>query len=120
MRISSIFLARSRSLGHVEPVPFREILPLKLKPSVSGKGGKISDVCCTYEMSLLFACLKENEFGEGGCAKEIENFQKCYTTHLAEKQKRQEREAKGVLAPGEQRLSPKQVNYLLHKYPNLK
>lgn len=118
MRITNN-LARSRKLGHVEPVPFKEILPLKLKPLVSGKGGKVSDVCCIYEMTLMLACFKENEFGATGCAKEIEDFKKCYVNHVTAKRNKIARESKGLLTAGEKNLSPKQINLLLKKYPNI-
>lgn len=121
MRITSA-LTRRRSLGYSEyqPVPFREILPLQLKAGVSGKGSRLSDVCCIYEMSLMFACFQQTEFAENGCAKEIDNFKNCYVNHMHHKKMKEEREAKGLLAPGEKFLSAKQVNILLSRYPNLK
>lgn len=119
MRVTNMLYSRGRKLGHTEPVPFVPILPLKLKPGVSGKGGKMSDVCCIYEMTLMFSCFKENDFGESGCAKEINNFKKCYINHMTTKKAKHEREAKGLLTPGDKNLSPKQINILLKSYPNL-
>lgn len=116
MKLTNV-LSKGRKLKYHEPVPFQASLPLKLKPLVSGKGGKISDVCCIYEMSLMLACLKDNEFGESGCGKEIENFKNCYINHLTSKKNKQDKEAKGILIPGEKNLSPKQVNSLLKCYP---
>lgn len=116
MRITSILLRRAG--GHSEPVPFVEMLPLKLRPTICGKGSKMSDVCCIYEMSLMFSCFKQNDFGESGCEKEIENFKKCYQNHLTSKKIKEEKEAKGLLTPGDKSLSPKQINVLLKKYPN--
>ncbi|CAH0549986.1 unnamed protein product [Brassicogethes aeneus] len=103
-----------------EPVPFQEILPLKLKPAVSGKGDRTSEVCCLQEMSVMLACFKKNEFSQQLCSKEIDSFQKCYTGHLATKKVKKDKEAKGVLTPGEKQLSSKQVNTLLKKFPNFK
>ncbi|RZC32499.1 CHCH domain containing protein [Asbolus verrucosus] len=103
-----------------EPVPFQAILPLQLKRKVSGKGDKTSDVCCIYEMSVLFACFKSNDFNQAPCAKEMEAFQKCYINHLESVKKKKEREAKGILTPGEKKLSHKQINILLEKFPNFK
>ncbi|CAG9836257.1 unnamed protein product [Diabrotica balteata] len=114
---SSLFVARPIPK---EPIPFKEILPLKLRNAVSGKGGKTSDICCIYEMSVMFACFKENEFNQSVCSKEIESFQKCYKNHLDTKKIKQQKEAKGVLIPGEKELSHKQLNTLLKKFPNVK
>lgn len=102
-----------------EPVPFKEMLPLKLRPTVSGKGAKTSDVCCIYEMSVMFSCFKENEFNQSLCSKEIESFQNCYKNHMHTKKARKDKEAKGILTPGEKQLSHKQINTLLKKFPNI-
>ncbi|CAH1974932.1 unnamed protein product [Acanthoscelides obtectus] len=102
-----------------EPVHFQAILPLKLKPVVSGKGGKTSDVCCIYEMSVMFNCFKDNDFNQGLCGKEIEQFQNCYTNHLSTKRVRKEKELKGILNPGEKKMSAKQINTLLARHPNI-
>ncbi|XP_044745728.1 coiled-coil-helix-coiled-coil-helix domain-containing protein 1 [Coccinella septempunctata] len=115
MRLLSCLLAARTPQR--EPVPFQEILPLKLKPRVSGKGDRTSEVYCLYEMSVLMACFKANEFNQKVCSKEIENFQQCYDKSVKLKQGRKEKEAKGILIPGEKRLSPKQVNTLLRKFP---
>ncbi|KAK5648899.1 hypothetical protein RI129_003791 [Pyrocoelia pectoralis] len=103
-----------------EPVPFQEILPLKLRPFVSGKGDKTSNVCCIYEMSVLFGCLKENEFKESACPKEIKAFQKCFSDYNLQKRIKKEREVKGIMTPGEHKLPYKQLNKLLRMYPNVK
>lgn len=103
-----------------EPVPFEQIMPLKLKATISGKGGRGSEVCCIQEMSIMLACLKKNDFSEQLCPKEIQAFKKCYVTNLETKKVREEKESKGILTPGEKNLSHKQVNILLKKYPNLK
>ncbi|KAJ8966746.1 hypothetical protein NQ317_011160 [Molorchus minor] len=83
-----------------EPVKFQEILPLKLKGTVSGKGDKTSEVCCIYEMSVMLSCFKDNDFKEALCLKEVEAFKKCYTNHLETKKVKKEKEAKGILTPG--------------------
>lgn len=103
-----------------EPVPFQEILPLQLKDKVSGKGNKVQNVCCIHEMSIMFACFKTNEFDQSLCSKEIDSFQKCYSTHMEKSKVKQEKEAKGILTPGEKSLSAKQLNLLLSRYINTK
>lgn len=117
MRGSPALLIKKPS---TEPVPFQQILPLQLKPGVSGKGDKVSEVCCLQEMSVMFACFKSNEFNQQACSKEIQSFQKCYLNNLESKKTKKERELKGVLTPGEKRLSHKQLNLLLSKFPNIK
>lgn len=117
MKISQV-LAAAR-VPAKEPVPFQERLPLRLKDKVSGKGDNLSEVCCLYEMSLLFACFKRNEFNQALCSKEIESFQKCYRETTARKLERKEKEAKGILTPGEKKMSAKQINQLLRKFPNV-
>lgn len=100
-----------------EPFPFKAIAPLKLKNSVSGKGGKVSDVCCIHEMSVLFACLASNEYEQSPCTKEIQSFQKCYKDYTSDKANKFQREMKGLLTPGEKSLTAKQLNVLLKKFP---
>lgn len=101
-----------------EPVPFQEILPLKLKSRVSGKGDNTSNVSCVYEMSVMFACFKENEFNQSLCSKEIDTFKKCYNTHITNTKNRKEKETKGVLTPGDKQLSHKQLNKILKMFPS--
>lgn len=115
MRLFSYLLAARTPQR--EPVPFQEILPLKLKNKVSGKGDNTSEIYCLYEMSVLLACFKSNEYNQKVCSKEIENFQQCYNESVKTKQGKKEKEAKGILIPGEKKLSSKQVNTLLRKFP---
>ncbi|XP_023721356.1 uncharacterized protein LOC111872050 isoform X2 [Cryptotermes secundus] len=100
-----------------EPVPFQEVLPLRLKKAVSGKGDRTSDVACLYEMSILFACFKNNDFNQALCSKEINNFQSCYKNYMSKKNKKKDQEQQGILVPGEKKLTSKQVNVLLRKFP---
>ncbi|XP_069680864.1 small ribosomal subunit protein mS37 [Periplaneta americana] len=116
MRLFSQLKIPARS-PQKEPVPFQEILPLRLKKSVSGKGDKTSDVACLYEMSLMFACFKNNDFNQALCSKEISNFQGCYKDYMDKKRIKKDREQKGILVPGEKKLSHKQLNVLLSKHP---
>lgn len=117
MRILSTLL-RARTPQNEAAVPFQEILPLKLKNSVSGKGDKTNDVACMQEMSILFACLKNNDFNESLCNKEVTTFNKCYKTFLDKKQVTKITQSKGILTPGKD-LNFKQVNKILKKYPHV-
>ncbi|XP_022910129.1 small ribosomal subunit protein mS37 [Onthophagus taurus] len=115
MRFLSVLYARNVTIQ--KDVPFQELLPLKLKSKVSGKGSTANEVCCLYEMSIMLACFKDKEFNQTMCAKEIENFKKCYVASMEDKRLLKEREAKGIIAPGEKKLTHKQVTSLLKKYP---
>lgn len=119
MRIySSVFsVPRSKHIKEKD-VEFQQILPLKLRGFVSGKSDSISEVSCIHEMSVMFACFKDNDFNQSLCSKEIDKFQRCYTSHLTTKKAKKEKEAKGILTPGEKKLSHKQVNTLLKMFPN--
>ncbi|KAL1514250.1 hypothetical protein ABEB36_003537 [Hypothenemus hampei] len=122
MRLFPILSGRPRYHARVmqkEPIPFQEILPLKLKATVSGKGTKTSSVCCIQEMSVLFACLSSNEYEQSPCQREIESFKKCYNDYTREKAKKIDRDMKGILTPGEKNLTPKQLNLLLKSYPQV-
>lgn len=116
MRVTPVLAAR---LPGREPVPFQERLPLRLKDRVSGKADNIKEVSCLYEMSLLLACFKQNEFNQALCSKEIESFQKCYKETTARKLERKEKEAKGILTPGDRKMSAKQINQLLKSFPTV-
>ncbi|XP_017768519.1 PREDICTED: coiled-coil-helix-coiled-coil-helix domain-containing protein 1 [Nicrophorus vespilloides] len=118
MRTFAALLA-ARGARKETSVPYQEILPLKLKQRVSGKGDNSSDVCCIQEMSLMLACFKLNEFDQSLCSKEVQNFSKCYQGHLQTKQKQKEMDEKGILRMGERNLSHKQLNKYLRKFPNI-
>lgn len=116
-KLSSGYIPRG-SYANSKVVPFQEILPIKLRNMVSGKGDKSRTTACVQEMSVLFACLKKHDFKESACAKEISNFQNCYTNHKEQLALRQLQEKKGLLVPGEKQLSHKQANKLLKKFPS--
>lgn len=98
-------------------VPFKEVLPISLRNRVSGKGDKGSAAPCIQEMSVLFACLKKNDFKEIKCSSELSTFQKCYDGHMAAKKILEDQGKKGNFTPGERKLHFKQVNELLKKFP---
>ncbi|XP_066143394.1 small ribosomal subunit protein mS37 [Euwallacea fornicatus] len=102
-----------------EPVPLKTIIPISLKEKVSGKGSKLSDVCCLHEMSVLFSCFTAHDFQQAPCSKEIQSFQKCYQVYTTEKAQKFDREMKGLLTPGEKNLTSKQLNILLKRYPKV-
>lgn len=99
-------------------VIFEELLPLKLKNNVSGKGDRSKERACTHEMSIMFACFKKNEFDQSRCSNEINKFQVCANNHYAEKFKRKQDMREGNISVGKDNLSPREINYLLKKYPS--
>ncbi|KAF4518544.1 hypothetical protein B566_EDAN004288 [Ephemera danica] len=101
-----------------EPFPFQELLPLKLKNSVSGKGEKTTDVACLQEMAILFACFKKNDFNQMLCSQEINSFTSCYQQFDERKKAKKALDQKGVLTPGSKNLTHKQINQLFKKYPD--
>jgi hypothetical protein len=56
MRLNCTFKMPAR-LPQKEPVPFQEILPLKLKATVSGKGDKTSGLYCIVLYCIYSAFL---------------------------------------------------------------
>ncbi|KAJ9583387.1 hypothetical protein L9F63_022253, partial [Diploptera punctata] len=79
LNINPILAART---PQKEPVPVQRSLPMKLKPTVSGKGNRTSDVSCLQEMAIMLACFKTNDFNQNLCSKEIDKFQNCYKKSL--------------------------------------
>ncbi|KAK9510946.1 hypothetical protein O3M35_005617 [Rhynocoris fuscipes] len=68
-------------------------------------------------MSILFACLKRNNFNETPCSKEVTEFKKCWTENAIKHRQNKLREKEGELSPGENKLSHRQISALLQKFP---
>lgn len=99
-------------------VRFEELLPLKLKDKVSGKGDRSKERACVHEMSVMFACLKKNEFEQTHCSDEINKFQACASRNFVDKYKRKQDILQGNISTGKDNLTPREINYLLKKFPN--
>lgn len=117
MRLKS-FRDMRRYTKNPAEVRFEELLPLKLKDKVSGKGDRSKDRACVQEMFVMFACLKKNEFENARCSEEIKKFQVCATNNFSDKYKRKQDILLGNISTGSNNLSPREVNYLLQKFPN--
>nr|XP_045607483.1 coiled-coil-helix-coiled-coil-helix domain-containing protein 1-like [Procambarus clarkii] len=102
------------------PFAFTDVLPMFLRDHVSGKNDRQQNVACLQEMSILFACMKKNEFTQAFCSKEIESFQSCHKEFMHSQRMKNAQERQGLLVPGEKNLSHKQLNVLLKKYPQPK
>lgn len=119
MRFFPALFKNAREPQNIKKVPFDELLPLRLRETVSGKGGHQSDVACLQEMSVLFACLKNNEFNQSLCSKEIGSFKGCYKSYLDSKYEAKIARQKGGVSTGKN-LHARELNVFLRKYPNPK
>lgn len=118
MRIFTSLLAGvGRRPQNEAAVPFQEILPLKLKNSVSGKSDSQKEVACLQEMAVLFACLKTNDFIEANCMKEITTFKGCYKTNIDKEFATKQSKHKNIAVPGRD-VTYKQLNKYMRMYPN--
>lgn len=116
MRTCPSLLKNARLPQSEAKVPFVEILPLKLRNFVSGKGSKTSNVACIQELSVLFACLKTNDFDQSRCAKEVSTLNGCYKTHLDTEFARKAERRRGEVSTGN-KLRARQLNVYLRQYP---
>lgn len=107
---------KARLPQNEKKVPFDQMLPLALRDRVSGKGGRTSNVACIQEMTVLFACLKNNEFNEVPCAKEISNFNGCYKTYLDVNFEHKQERRKGGVSIGKD-LHSRELNVYMKKFP---
>lgn len=119
MKIPTVLLGAARLPQCETKVPFQEILALKLKNRVSGKTDSDSQVSCLQEMAVFFACMKNNDFNESLCNKEIGSFQKCYKIFLDNKSAAKIVQSQGTLKAGRD-LNSRQINMLFKKFPNPK
>lgn len=100
-----------------EPVPFQMLLPLELKKTVSGKGDKLKEAACMQEMALMFACFKKSDFNQQECLKEVAAFQGCYNEYNQRMATQREQGRKGILVPGEKKMTHRQLNQLMRSFP---
>ncbi|KAH0624354.1 hypothetical protein JD844_031748 [Phrynosoma platyrhinos] len=74
-----------------------------------------TEATCITEMSLMMACWKQNEFRDTACAQEIQTFFDCAAKAEAERKEKIRQESLGLSG----NLTPKQVNKLLRRFPNI-
>lgn len=73
---------KARQPQNINKVPFKAILPLKIDNSVSGKSGRIKLAPCIQELTALFAKLKDHDFNETLCAKEVATLREANREYL--------------------------------------
>ncbi|XP_013162677.1 PREDICTED: uncharacterized protein LOC106114129 [Papilio xuthus] len=121
MRLNTVLFSapfnKSARAPQREPVPFQMLLPLKLKKTVSGKGDNLKEAACMQEISVMFACFKKHDFDQQECMKEITAFQGCYRDYSQKLATQREQGKKGILVPGERKLTHRQLNQLLKAFP---
>jgi hypothetical protein len=140
MRVTSLLLRycrgnkNARAPQNIRAVPFKPILPMNLRDrgecrnfhtfilaynlllAVSGKVDAIDTVPCLHELSILFAAMKENEFDEKLCKKEIEAIKKAHD--LAETQKKDDKARNsGLVVSTGRKLTSLQLNRYLKRFP---
>lgn len=119
MRLTSIFCRNARAPQSENKVPFKAILPLKLKDRVSSKNQKITEHGCLHELSLLLTCLEENEFADKRCIPQFKVLDQCYNTYLKNVERTQIEQEKIVPVPNSKNFTHKQISYLLRRYPTV-
>lgn len=118
MRLYAV-LQQFRGPQNINRVPFKALLPLRLRNHVSGKSDRTAEVPCLQELSVLFASMKNNEFNETLCRKEIENVQKAHVAHLNKRFADRETFNRGIVSTGRD-LTFRQLNKYLRTFPNPK
>ncbi|XP_055346431.1 uncharacterized protein LOC129593942 [Paramacrobiotus metropolitanus] len=104
--------------GKIFPVQFKELLPLKLKNSVSFKGLQVdAPRTCLQPMTEMFECFKKNEFSQTACAAEILAFKECSMLSAKEMELQKVNRKTNQLNPSSERLTTRQANVLLGKFP---
>ncbi|KYN12047.1 PREDICTED: coiled-coil-helix-coiled-coil-helix domain-containing protein 1 [Trachymyrmex cornetzi] len=119
MRLTSILSRNARQPQNEKKVPFKEILPLKLRSSVSGKNQRTEEKGCLLEMSLLLTCLKENEFEDNRCIPELTALNQCYQVYTSNIERMHSLKNQIIPVPNSKNLTYKQITHLLRKYPTV-
>lgn len=70
MRLIFALMKQAREPQNVKKVPFKAVLPMRIRNHVSGKSDRQKEAPCIHELTVLFAKLKDHEFNDEMCAKE--------------------------------------------------
>ncbi|KAG5307529.1 CHCH1 protein, partial [Pseudoatta argentina] len=120
MRLTSILFRNARQPQNEKKVPFKEVMPLKLKNSVSGKNQKTAEKGCLLQMSLLLTCLEENEYEDKRCIPELKALNQCYQVYTSSIERVHSLKDQIIPVPDTNKnLTHKQITYLLRKYPTV-
>lgn len=86
------------------------------KNIVSGKVDSVDQVPCLHELSILFAALKDHDFDEKLCKKEIEKLQKAHDISEIVKKEEKLRNSGEAVSTGK-KLTSIQLNKYLKRFP---
>ncbi|KAG4077196.1 hypothetical protein HA402_016183 [Bradysia odoriphaga] len=115
----ALLIKKGRDPQNVNKVPFKAVLPMKLRNHVSGKSDRLKPVPCLQELTFLFAKLREHEFNDELCAKETAALRAANREYLTTRRETKQTRNEGKLVPGKD-LHYKQLNNYLKLYPNPK
>lgn len=118
MRLFAV-LQQFRGPQPLKKVPFKALLPLRIRNYVSGKSDRTAEVPCLQELSVLFASMKNNDFNDAFCRQEIEHVQKAHVAHLNKRFADRQTFNRGVVSTGRD-LTFRQLNKYLNGFPNPK
>ncbi|XP_060092307.1 small ribosomal subunit protein mS37 [Heteronotia binoei] len=107
-------LAQAKRRGG-KPPPMRPSRPLVLADHVSNRRRSLGEATCITEMSLMMACWKQNEFSDVTCSREIQAFLDCASKAEGERKAKLLQESLDRSGT----LGAKQINRLLHRFPNI-
>ncbi|XP_011161084.2 coiled-coil-helix-coiled-coil-helix domain-containing protein 1 [Solenopsis invicta] len=119
MRFTSILFRNARQPQNENKVPFKAVLPLKLRDFVSSKRQMTKEKGCLYEMSLLLTCLEENEFEDKRCIPQLNALNQCFQVYTDNMQHARTEKEQVVTVPNSKNLTHKQVTYLIRRYPTV-
>lgn len=74
-------------------------------------------VACLHELSVVFAAMKDNEFDEKSCKKEIDTLKKAHVDALNQAREEKLKNTGAVTTVGNQ-LNSRQLNRYLRKFPS--
>ncbi|KYM97412.1 PREDICTED: coiled-coil-helix-coiled-coil-helix domain-containing protein 1 [Cyphomyrmex costatus] len=118
MKLMSILFRNARQPQNEKKVPFKEIMPLKLKAYVSAKNQRVKDKGCLLQMTLLLTCLEENEFEDTRCTPELKALNQCFQVYQSNQERIYSQQEK-LPVPNSKNFSQKQITNLLRKYPTV-
>lgn len=95
---------------------FKPLCSIQLKDRIEGRETIAAENTCMVELMQLITCLAENGYNNAHCTDEINLLRKCNRRAIAIKQARKA----GIDEPTVGgKLSIREVNKLLKKYPNV-
>ncbi|XP_043675443.1 coiled-coil-helix-coiled-coil-helix domain-containing protein 1 [Vespula pensylvanica] len=98
-------------------VPFKVLKPLVLSNRVSHKGSDIPGKGCLQELTILLTCLREKEFNNFDCTKELASFEQCNKKFAKLSRDMKILRSQTMPVPNSKVHSSKQISHLLNLFP---